>query len=190
MSENIIADIKKDHEELEYFYSKMKSSTNEDEEKSWFNQFIFEISRHSVGEEQVLYPLMETLGEKGKILAAESREDHDKLKRVLTEILKENNLTLFNSKIDAMMSDLREHIKNEEEKDLVFLSDKVSIDGLSKASKAFALKKKIAPTRPHPSIPQKPWALEAALGIMTAPFDKFADLFRDFPDKDDAKFQN
>ena len=122
MSENIIADIKKDHEELEYFYSKMKSSTNEDEEKSWFNQFIFEISRHSVGEEQVLYHLMETLGEKGKILAAESREDHDKLKRVLTEILKENNLTLFNSKIDAMMSDLREHIKNEEEKDLVFLS--------------------------------------------------------------------
>ena len=183
---NLVDQIKHDHRELEQYFNNWKSASPEADSGKWFHQFIFEISIHSVAEEQVLYPLMETLGEKGKVLAEKSREDHRKLKQVLVDLSNEKNTIVFDTKMDAMMEDLLSHISSEESDDLVFISDKLSEEQLSKAGKAFSLKKKIVPTRPHPGIPDKPWALEAALGILTAPFDKFADLFRSFPDGDEV----
>lgn len=43
----------------------------------WTNQLRWEIARHAVGEEIVVYPLMEKhLGEKGKQLADHDRAEH------------------------------------------------------------------------------------------------------------------
>src|SRR6478609_9353194 len=70
MSEsNIIAEIKRDHEEMKTYYTNFKNATTVEESNKWFNQFVLETSRHSVGEELVLYPLMEKLSQKGKDLA-------------------------------------------------------------------------------------------------------------------------
>jgi hypothetical protein len=45
----------------------------------------------------------------------------------------------------------------------------------------FQNRKMIAPTRPHPSAPEKPVLLNEAMGMMMAPIDRFRDLFRDYP---------
>ena len=43
----------------------------------WTNQLRWEVARHAVGEEIIVYPLMEQhLGEKGKKLADHDREEH------------------------------------------------------------------------------------------------------------------
>ena len=43
----------------------------------WANQLRWEIARHAVGEEIVVYPLMEQhLGQKGKDLADHDRAEH------------------------------------------------------------------------------------------------------------------
>ena len=43
----------------------------------WANQLRWEIARHAVGEEIVVYPLMEKhLGEEGLLLANRDREEH------------------------------------------------------------------------------------------------------------------
>lgn len=51
--------IKHDHRELETYYNKIKSAKSDDEKVRWQNQFVWELARHSIAEELVVYPAME-----------------------------------------------------------------------------------------------------------------------------------
>jgi len=183
---DIIERIKHDHEELEEYYSNYKKAHqrgDEDEAHKWFNQFVWEISRHAVSEELVLYPLISAQGERGKELANQSRTDHQQTKNILEELQNTTDPDLFERKMDKMMSELREHIKKEESEDLVYLQENVSQNGREVAGTTFSLGKKLVPTRPHAGVPNKPAALEAALGILITPVDKLRDLFTSYPSK-------
>jgi len=187
MSEsNIIAEIKRDHEEMKTYYTNFKNATTVEESNKWFNQFVLETSRHSVGEELVLYPLMEKLSQKGKDLADAGRKDHHEAKELLYAASKEKDPVAFDAKMEEIMKDLLQHMEKEEKEDLVYVQDSVPEKDLVHAGKMYSLKKKIVPTRPHPAIPEKPVALEAALGLLVAPLDKFKDLFSSFPDKSEV----
>lgn len=185
-TDDLITEVKRDHRELETFYDNFKRASTDEESNKWFHQFVWELSRHSVGEELVMYPLMETINAQGKALADDSRKEHHKVKELLLDASKEKDSDAFISKMTNIMEDLTQHIKKEETDDLVFLSDNVTPDNLRKAGKSFSMKKKLAPTRPHPTIPEKPVALEAALGLLIAPIDKFRDLFTEFPAPENA----
>jgi len=184
---DIIESIKKDHREVQEYYYKYKSSPNMEEGKKWFHQFVWEISRHSVGEEVIMYNMMEAVNEQGKKLSEESREDHRKLKVALEDLRNEKDDAEFDKKFDKVFSDLMDHIKKEESEDLQFIRDNISEDKRKSAARMFALKKNLVPTRPHPEIPDKPTALELALGLFATPIDKIRDLFVDFPDKEEVK---
>ena len=63
----------------EYYdhYKKARDAGDVDKSERWARQLIWEVARHAVGEEIVVYPLMEQhLGEEGKRLADEDREAH------------------------------------------------------------------------------------------------------------------
>lgn len=61
----------------EYYENYNKAQGNADAQARWARQLTWEIARHAVGEEIVVYPLMESLlGEKGLKLADHDREDH------------------------------------------------------------------------------------------------------------------
>jgi hypothetical protein len=49
-------------------------------------------------------------------------------------------------------------------------------------TKKFMRTKKFIPTRSHPSAPDKP-PFETVAGLMAAPIDHLADLFRKFPEE-------
>lgn len=68
----------KDHRELEEYYNEVVNNPgNHDHQDRYGNQFTWELARHSVGEELVVYPAFEKyLGEKGKAMAEEDRKDH------------------------------------------------------------------------------------------------------------------
>jgi len=60
-----------------YFDEYKKNSGDAAAQARWSRLFTWEIARHAVGEEIVVYPLMENrLGEKGKKLADNDRLDH------------------------------------------------------------------------------------------------------------------
>jgi hypothetical protein len=80
----------------------------------------------------------------------------------------------------SLMDDLKKHIQTEENKDLVYLAHNVTTKNLQHAGTMFAMKKNIVPT---PSIPDKPIALEATIGLLIAPIDKFKDLLSSFPNE-------
>lgn len=63
----------------EYYdeYTIAHKSDNTDAAARWARQLTWEVARHAVGEEIVVYPLMEKhLGEKGLKLTNEDRDDH------------------------------------------------------------------------------------------------------------------
>lgn len=63
----------------EYYdlYKKARDAGDTDKAERWSRQLIWEVARHAVGEEIVVYPLMEQhLGAEGKRLADEDRAQH------------------------------------------------------------------------------------------------------------------
>lgn len=68
----------KDHRELEQYYKEVVNNAgNHDHQDRYGNQFTWELARHSVGEELVVYPAFEKyLGDKGKNMAESDRKEH------------------------------------------------------------------------------------------------------------------
>lgn len=68
--------IKEDHRELEQYYDRITQSTDQDEQTRYQNLFTWELARHSIGEELVVYPAMEKHVTNGKALAEKDRREH------------------------------------------------------------------------------------------------------------------
>lgn len=79
---------------------------------------------------------------------------------------------------------LAEHIKSEEQHDLPQLEQALQAHGKESETlaKSFGRTKAFVPSRSHPSAGEHP-PFETAMGLLTAPFDHIADIFRKFPDK-------
>lgn len=69
----IVDTIKSDHRDLEQAYQNILRAPDHDGKTRWQNQFTWELARHSIGEELVVYPAMEKHMPDGK-----SRTDHDR----------------------------------------------------------------------------------------------------------------
>jgi hypothetical protein len=72
--------IKHDHAELKDYYHKILDAKDADTKARWQNQFTWELARHSIGEELVVYPAMErNMGDEGKQMADKDRSEHNKV---------------------------------------------------------------------------------------------------------------
>jgi hemerythrin superfamily protein len=73
--------IKKDHRELEEYYHNILNAPDNDTATRWQNQFTWELARHSIAEELVVYPALEKhLGEKGRSMAEKDRAEHQSVR--------------------------------------------------------------------------------------------------------------
>ncbi|OOQ90947.1 hemerythrin-like protein [Penicillium brasilianum] len=177
----ISAAIKKDHREIEDYYNKILASSTDKEKTQWQNQFVWELARHSIGEELVVYPQFEKKLPHGQDMADKDRQEHLLVKEQLKAF---QNMRpsdpKFEPALKALMKDLSEHIKGEESNDLPQLEDNLSTEESEDLSRSFGRTKIFVPSRSHPSAPDKP-PFETAVGLMTAPIDHLADLFRSWP---------
>lgn len=95
----------------------------------------------------------------------------------------------FIPKLEEIWTELDHHIKDEESKDLPDLERALdsrpirgSSDGSSEAlARKFERTKAFVPSRSHPAAGENPY-FESAVGMLAAPIDRIADLFRKFPD--------
>ncbi|KAJ6088464.1 hypothetical protein N7486_009725 [Penicillium sp. IBT 16267x] len=181
MMAGISAAIKKDHREIEEYYDKILTSTTEKEKTQWQNQFTWELARHSIGEELVVYPQFEKLLADGRAMADKDRKEHLSVKTQLKAFqnMQPSN-PQFEPTLKALMEDLTQHIKEEESEDLPKLEESLTTAESEDLSKSFGRTKMFVPSRSHPSAPDKP-PYETAVGLLTAPIDHLADLFRSWP---------
>ncbi|KAL1941682.1 hypothetical protein VTO73DRAFT_7121 [Trametes versicolor] len=183
--------IKEDHEEMYEYHDQYKRAwdrSDVDAQARWARQLTWEIARHAVGEEIVVYPLMEQhLGEKGKKLADHDREEHQSVKEQLYKLESlQPGSSEYHSLITTMMESLHHHNDDEEIKDLPMLEPIIGEQASKDAALSFKKTKKLVPTRTHPSIPNKP-PFETLLGLLEAPIDKIKDYFASFPTADEMK---
>ncbi|OQV20316.1 putative hemerythrin-like protein [Hypsibius exemplaris] len=184
---DLIEQILDDHLEIRAFCKEIqKHRDNPKEAIKWFHQLTWEVARHSVAEELVLYPLMEQeLGSWGKQMADDSRADHQRTKDDLQFLSDASTLEemQMHERYVKMADELLVHLDKEEREDIASLKGVASPDVLLKAGKDFKRTKHFAPTRPHPENSMKP-LFETPYSLMVAPIDKLRDLFRSFPDHD------
>jgi len=181
--------VKEDHEEMYLYHDEYKRAHDAGDiaaQTRWARQLTWEIARHAVGEELVVYPLMEKhLGAEGLKLADHDREEHQHVKEELYKLegLKpgtEEHAAL----VTRIMATLHHHNDDEEIKDLPLLEDAIGVDASKEAALSFKKTKKLVPTRAHPSAPDKPPA-ETLVGLLSAPIDKIRDWFSSFPTEEE-----
>lgn len=88
------------------------------------------------------------------------------------------------AKLQEIWGPLSEHIKGEEDEDLVRLEAALKHDSgqSQQLATSFGRTKAFVPSRSHPSAGEHP-PFETVMGLLTAPIDHVADLFRKFPNK-------
>lgn len=86
----------------------------------------------------------------------------------------------FEPTLKSLWETLGPHNKEEETNDLPPLEDSISADDSNALATSFERCKGFAPTRAHPSMPQKV-PFENVAALMAAPVDKLQDAFRNFP---------
>lgn len=185
MSTTLFQAIKDDHEEMYEYHDQYKRAHelgDVDAQTRWARQLTWEIARHAVGEEIVVYPLMEKhLGEKGRKLADHDREEHQEVKRSLYKLESlQPGSEDHHCVLTQVMASLHHHNDDEEIKDLPLLEPIIGTEASKQAAQSFKKTKKLVPTRTHPSIPNKPPA-ETLLSFLEAPIDKIQDWFAAFP---------
>ncbi|KAF5027134.1 hypothetical protein F66182_760 [Fusarium sp. NRRL 66182] len=181
--------IVRDHRELKDYYNQVVNSTDHDHQQRFGNQFVWELARHSIGEELIIYPAMEKyMGAKGKELADDDRQEHHQLYKV-KELLKvfqglRSQDPRYIPKIKEIWGLLEKHIEEEEKRDLPALEQALTTHAQETESLAtqFSRTKHFVPTRSHPSAGENP-PFESVMGLMAAPIDKLGDMLRKFPDK-------
>ncbi|KAK6530613.1 hypothetical protein TWF281_007453 [Arthrobotrys megalospora] len=172
----------RDHSELNDYYEKITGTDDLDTQTRYQNLFAWELARHSIGEELILYPAFEKhLGLKGKQMADKDREEHQKVKNMLYKFqsMKAQNPEFLKT-LHELFNDLKKHIEDEENNDLPALERELDSDGSEAYAKSFERTKQFSPTRSHPSAPDKP-PFETVTGLLAAPMDKLMDMFRKFP---------
>lgn len=173
--------VKQDHRDLEEAYNRILGAPNDDEKTRWQNQFVWELARHSIGEELVVYPQFEKKLPNGKQMADKDRKEHMAVKEHLYKFQKlKVKDPEFEPTLKALWGDLIQHIKEEEEEDMPALEKALGRDASAELKGSFIRTKKFVPTRSHPNAPDKP-PFETVAGLMAAPIDHLMDVFKKFP---------
>lgn len=88
-------------------------------------------------------------------------------------------------KLQELWRVLSAHIEEEETHDLPALESALASGAAAgeseRMAKKFGLTKAFVPSRSHPSAGENPY-FESALGMLAAPIDHIADIFRKFPE--------
>ncbi|EEP81917.1 predicted protein [Uncinocarpus reesii 1704] len=135
LSDSII----KDHRELEDYYNQIVNATDDDTKIRYQNQFTWELARHSIGEELLVYLAFEEhLGQEGKRMADRDRQEHQVVKEQLAEFqgMKPTDAN-FIPTIQSLMGNLSKHMKEEENEDLPSLEKALSPEDSDKPEKSF-----------------------------------------------------
>ncbi len=90
----------------------------------------------------------------------------------------------YMSKLKELWGVLSAHIEEEEQRDLPALESalKTATGESENMAKKFGQTKAFVPSRSHPSAGENPY-FESAMGMLAAPIDHIANLFRKFPEE-------
>lgn len=155
---DVIAVLIEDHREVEQMFSDLESGTGDAEHRRQMaNAVIAELVRHSVAEEEYLYPVTRDVLPDGDHIADEEIREHAGAERTMKEIEGVDATDArFDELLGSLMAEIRHHIAEEENMLFPRLREACSSERLMELGRKVEMAKKMAPTRPHPSAPDTP----------------------------------
>jgi hemerythrin-like domain-containing protein len=177
---DVIEILEHDHREVEDMFKELESlrgATSDDElkrRKDLADQVTIELVRHSVAEEVLVYPKVED--EVSADEAEHAREEHAEAEETLKRLEKlDADDPGFDDELATLMGEIRHHIEDEEGRMFADMRRVMSADELRTLGERVEAFKKVAPTRPHPNVPNQPVPRMAAGGPASL-FDRMRDL--------------
>jgi hemerythrin superfamily protein len=177
---DVIEILEQDHREVEEMFAELESLRGASTEaaqsrrKALAEQVTIELVRHSVAEEVLVYPQVEE-----KVSAEEAehaREEHAEAEETLQRLEKlDADDPAFDDELATLMGEIRHHIADEEGEMFAHMRQVIDADELRKLGARVEAFKKVAPTRPHPNVPNEPLPRMAA-GPAASLFDRMRDL--------------
>lgn len=156
-SPGLIDVIISDHREVERIFTELESTTSPQTRKELTDHVIAELVRHSVAEEQYMYPAAREVLSDGDQIADHEIEEHAEAEQVMKEL---EGLDAadprFDERLRTLMADIRHHVQDEENDLLPRLREACSPEKLNELGAQVLRAKEKAPTRPHPSAPDTP----------------------------------
>ncbi len=167
-----------DHREVELMFTELEGlfgpGADADRRREVTDNVTIELVRHAVAEEVVVYPMVKEKvsaeeAERAKQEHAEAEETMKRLERMSPEDAD------FDREIRTLMAEIRDHVAEEEGEMFPHMRQVFSEQELVDMAGRVEAIKKMAPTRPHPSVPNEPGARLAA-GPVAGLFDRLRDL--------------
>jgi hemerythrin superfamily protein len=167
---NLVDDIIADHREFESVFVELESSGDPRSKPDLVEHVISGLVRHSVAEEEYLYPTARKVLSDGDELADHELKEHAEAEEIMKSIEKAGaDDSRYDELVRQLIGDIRHHIEDEEEDLLPKLREACSEEQLRLLSEKFQRGKALAPTRPHPSAPDHPPAnkiLNSGVGLV------------------------
>ena len=177
---DVIEVLEHDHREVEQMFSELESlrgaSTEEarSRRKELTDQVTIELVRHSVAEEVIVYPEVEDKVSEDE--AEHAREEHAEAEETLKRLEKlDPDDAAFDEELATLMEEVRHHIEDEEGQMFAHMRQVLDPEELQKLGGRVEAFKKVAPTRPHPNVPNEALPRMAA-GPAASLFDRMRDL--------------
>jgi hemerythrin superfamily protein len=165
-----------DHREVEDLFRRLEAGNHTPEERrDLVDQVIMELVRHSVAEEAYLYPAVREHVAGGNALADKEIAEHAEAEETMKRLDGLDPADMgFEPALSQLMREIREHIRGEEDDLFPRLTAACSRDELDRLGHKVRVMKRIAPTRPHPSAPDKP-PMNKLVGAPTGLVDRMRD---------------
>ena len=176
---DVIEVLEHDHREVEQMFAELESLRGagdgdaKSRRKDLMEQVTIELVRHSVAEEVLVYPQVEKKvsadeAERAKKEHAEAEETLQRLEGL------DPDDAAFDAELDTLIREIRQHVAEEEGEMFAHMRQVFSHDELQKMGSRVEAFKKVAPTRPHPSVPNEPGA-RTAVGPVASLMDRMRD---------------
>ncbi|MFI9564422.1 hemerythrin domain-containing protein [Streptomyces rishiriensis] len=155
---NVIQELTADHREVDELFAQIEALPEADRQRRELaDRLTMELIRHSVAEEEHLYPTVRRYVDGGDDLADKEIADHAEVEHMLKEL---EGCQPGDARFDALILRLKNsvtaHVDDEENRLFPMLADVCSADALAELGEKVRSAKRHAPTRPHPAAPDTP----------------------------------
>ena len=177
MHSELVALLLADHQEAKRLLERFGNLPASQRDEA-FCELTYELVRHEVAEEEVVYPALRRYADGGDDIADMRIAEQSKAEQLLADMEKAGvESPEFASMFATLKTDVLAHAEAEERTVFPELSTNISADDLRQLGKRYELAKKAAPTHPHPHPPDTPPG-NLVLGPVAALVDRVRDAVR------------
>ncbi len=155
--QDLVDAITADHQAMVVLFDELEASGDARNRGELLARVIEELVRHTVAEEQFLYPTARTVLPDGDEVAGRAIAAHSDAEQVMKSLTRTDPATpVFDERVATLLAAMRRHFADEDTELLPRLRAACDAAELRELGLRFEQARRLAPTRPHPAAPDTP----------------------------------